>query len=75
MASRREATPRSARENFTVLARIRADFNEIERGFLWRNRWLELPTVHTHTRAHIHTRAARRSAVAATVAAGVSVRR
>ena len=57
-ASRREATPRSARENFGVLARIRAVFNEIERGFLWRNRWLELPTMHTYTHTHSHTRRA-----------------
>ena len=41
-----------------VLARIRAVFNEIERGFLWRNRWLELPTMHTYTHTHSHTRRA-----------------
>ena len=39
-----------------VLARDRAVFNEIERGFLWRNRWLELPTMHTQTHTHPHTR-------------------
>ena len=39
---------------FGLFTRVCADFNEIERGFLWQNRWLELPTIHTHMHTCTH---------------------
>ena len=72
-ASRREATPRSAREFLAFWPAFALFSTKLSAVFSGGTAGSSCPQC-THTRTHIHTRAARRSAVAATVAAGVNVR-